>query len=188
MVKDSFFRIGTMALHLLLVALLGACSKEEPATPDGPAVHGLLKGKASVNRIAFATPSSQGATYTFTVTSACDCAHGTLLSSSTVPNENNILEQSATALYCRGTSSGSGYCVLARGANASTPGPQYYIKPSNGGRVLAVRVKGGGTIPTSHDWFTYNSTSNTWSPDAEASGYFVWSVLSSQPNNCCIGG
>ena len=172
---------------LLAATLMVSCNKEDITNIPNEVASGQSKGKAAVNRIAYATPSAEGVTYTFQVSAACNCPHGTLQSSSTAPNENNILEQSSTQLYCRGTSAGSAYCVLGRGPNASTPGPQYYIKPANGGKVLAVRVKGGGVIPTSHDWFTYNTVANTWTPDADAGAYFVWSVLTGQPTNCCPG-
>jgi hypothetical protein len=187
---------------LSLSALLGAallfsttsCSKTEMEEGPGGATHpGATRGRALVNRLVAAIVPSGTTTYTFTVTRECDCPFGTLACTGTSsPIGSAISSQNSTTVTCQGTSPhgnppNNSACVLQRGENSSNDGPIYYVKPSSGtGKVLMIRIK-GGTLPTDpdHTWFTYNVANNTWAADEQASIYFTWSVLTSQPTYCC---
>lgn len=188
-------------MGLGLSALLGAaflfsvtsCSKSEMEEgPSGGTHTGALRGRALVNRMVAAIVPSGTTSYTFTVTRECDCPFGTLACTGTSsPVGSAISSQNSTTVTCQGTSPhgnppNNTACVMLRGENASTPGPIYYVKPSGGGKVLQVRIK-GGTLQTDpdHTWFTYNVADNAWTADEQASVYFTWSVLTTPPSYCC---
>ena len=191
--RNSFARHWLPLLAFAVV--LASCSKDEPfgVGSDGSPQVGSTKQRGLVNRIVAVYTTADQSTYTFNVSSACNCPHGSLVcSGNTQPKGSKIYEQYADQLQCIGASPGSTppndlYCILTRGANANTGGPQYYVKPQNNGRVLAIRIKGTTMLPDYNDWFTYNVTSNSWTANPAASTYFIWSVLSGQPTYCCGG-
>ncbi len=83
---------------------------------------------------------------------------------------------------------------FVKGPNASTPGPVYYIYPtqgpSTGRKILKLQFKGFNPIGeyAAGGYFMYDPSANTWTAGYTASGIaqrFVYSVVTSMPG-CTI--
>ena len=168
---------------------LSACSKTAtgPAHATADDLGGL---KRAGNDIVVVWPKSGKTTsFTFNVTTDCNCPYGTLTCNGS-PMGSEILEQSDTRLWVEGESPysepvSSSSCLLEKGPNVYTPGPLYYITPVDPGRTLRIQVRSSATIPDDRAFFTYIEESDTWEAHESASTYFDWSVLSGLPENCC---